>query len=101
MPEPKTAGHVKEAQEQNHFHMLRIFRDAPMIRMVFLATGFSLAFLLINFFYVDKLLACGIQETWMSLIILVYSAIQMLAERLLVRIEGTSGRRQMLGAILQ
>ncbi len=100
MPEPKTAGHVKEAQEQNHFHMLRIFRDAPMIRMVFLATGFSLAFLLINFFYVDKLLACGIQETWMSLIILVYSAIQMLAERLLDRIEGTSGRREMLGAIL-
>lgn len=100
MPEPKTAGHMKEAQEQNRFHMLRIFRDAPMIQMVFLATGFSLAFLLINFFYVDKLLACGIQETWMSLIILVYSAIQMLAERLLDRIEGTSGRREMLGAIL-
>ena len=59
-----------------------------------------MAFLLINFFYVEKLLACGIQEAWMSPIILVYSAIQMLAERLLDRIGNASRQRAMFWAIL-
>ena len=43
----------------------------------------GLATILINFFYVDKLQAMGIDEAWMTGVILGYSAIQLLAERLL------------------
>lgn len=100
MPEPQMAGHVTTTQEGDTRTMLHIFRNASMRRMVFLAACFSVAFLLINFFYVEKLLACGIQEAWMSPIILVYSAIQMLAERLLDRIGNASRRRAMFWAIL-
>lgn len=100
MPEPQMAGHVTPTQEGDTRTMLQIFRNAPMRRMVFLAACFSVAFLLINFFYVEKLLACGIQEAWMSPIILVYSAIQMLAERLLDRIGNASRQRAMFWAIL-
>ena len=46
----------------------------------------SISFLLINFFYVDKLLNIGISEEWMTAIILGYSVIQLLSERLLKRI---------------
>lgn len=100
MPEPQMAGHVTPIQEGDTRTMLHIFRNVPMRRMVFLAACFSVAFLLINFFYVEKLLACGIQEAWMSPIILVYSAIQMLAERLLDRIGNASRQRAMFWAIL-
>ncbi len=100
MPEPQMAGHVTTTQEGDTRTMLHIFRNASMRRMVFLAACFSVAFLLINFFYVEKLLACGIQEAWMSPIILVYSVIQMLAERLLDRIGNASRRRAMFWAIL-
>lgn len=44
---------------------------------------FSIAWLLINFFYVVKLENCGLPAEWMSLIILSYSAVQMLAEPIL------------------
>ena len=47
----------------------------------------SISFLLINFFYVDKLLNIGISEEWMTAIILGYSVIQLLSERLLKRID--------------
>lgn len=47
----------------------------------------SISFLLINFFYVDKLLNIGISEEWMTAIILGYSMIQLLSERLLKRID--------------
>lgn len=57
-----------------------------MILMVFLASGFALGFLLINFFYVDKLAACGLRAELMSPIIIAYSVIQMLAEKMLDRI---------------
>ena len=57
---------------------------------------FSIAWLLINFFYVVKLENCGLPVEWMSLIILIYSAVQMLAEPILEKLSdgknGKSGR---------
>lgn len=41
---------------------------------------FSVIWILINFFYVEKLTSLGISEEWISGIILVYSLIEMLAE---------------------
>ncbi|MDE6917274.1 MAG: MFS transporter [Lachnospiraceae bacterium] len=80
--------------------MLAVFADARMILMVLLGAGFSVAFLLINFFYVDKLLACGLRAELMSLIIIAYSAVQMRAEKLLGRISGARCRTAMLAFIL-
>ncbi|MDE7031559.1 MAG: hypothetical protein K2P63_16570, partial [Lachnospiraceae bacterium] len=77
-----------------------VFADARMILMVLLGAGFSVAFLLINFFYVDKLLACGLRAELMSLIIIAYSAVQMRAEKLLGRIPGARCRTAMLAFIL-
>lgn len=47
----------------------------------------SITFILINFFYVDKLETLGISEEWMTAIILGYSLIQMLSEKLLKMID--------------
>lgn len=60
---------------------------------------FSIAWLLINFFYVEKLENCGLPVEWMSLIILNYSAVQMLAEPILGKLSdgknGKSGREKL------
>ena len=54
---------------------------------------FSIAWLLINFFYVEKLENCGLPVEWMSLIILSYSAVQMLAEPILGKLsDGKNGK---------
>lgn len=50
-------------------------------------SAISIGQVLINFFYADKLLACGVQEEWLSPIILGYSAIELLAEQILKRLE--------------
>ena len=66
--------------------------------MILLAI-FSIAWLLINFFYVEKLENCGLPVEWMSLIILSYSAVQMLAEPILEKLSvgknGKSGRKKL------
>lgn len=46
----------------------------------------SLARILVNFFYADKLLACGARAEWLTPIILGYSALQMLALPVLRRL---------------
>lgn len=80
--------------------MMTIFADVRMIFMVLLAAGFSLGFLLINFFYVDKLLMCGLQEELMSVIIIVYSVVQMAAEKILDRIDSAHDRIAMLVCVV-
>lgn len=47
----------------------------------------SIAFILINFFYVDKLQTCNISEEFLTPIILGYSLIQLLAEKILDKID--------------
>ena len=87
-------------QNDKNTTIVTIFANVQMILMVFLAAGFSLAFLLINFFYVDKLLACGLQEELMSVIIIAYSVIQMFAEKMLDRIKSAHYRLAMLLAVI-
>lgn len=53
------------------------------ILIVVILACVSITFILINFFYVDKLENLGISEEWMSAIILGYSLIQMISEKLL------------------
>lgn len=80
--------------------VLGVFADTRMICMVLLASALSLGFLLINFFYVDKLLACGLREELMSPIIIAYSAAQMSAEKMLDRIETAHYRGAMLVSVI-
>ena len=82
--------HRKEVQ------ILAIFKNKKAFLFVISLAIFSIAWLLINFFYVVKLENCGLPVEWMSLIILIYSAVQMLAEPILGKLSdgknGKSGR---------
>ncbi|MCD7919161.1 MAG: MFS transporter [Clostridiales bacterium] len=60
-------------------------REAVLVMVLLAALGVGR--ILINFFYADKLMACGVDETWLSPIILGYSLLELLAEGLLGRLE--------------
>ena len=72
---------VKSDTEEKRFFVLRL-NGENIIIMVTLAC-ISISFILINFFYVDKLEILGINEEWMTAIILGYSLFQMMAEKAL------------------
>ena len=98
-PEPGEAK-CTEASGDGRAGLLAVFADVRMILMVFLASGFALGFLLINFFYVDKLAVCGLREELMSPIIIAYSVTQMLAEKMLGWIEHAHYRTVMPVSII-
>lgn len=76
--------------------ILAVFKNKKAFLFVISLAIFSIAWLLINFFYVVKLENCGLPVEWMSLIILSYSAVQMLSEPILGKLSdgknGKSGR---------
>jgi MFS family permease len=51
-------------------------------------SSFSISWILINFFYAERLVSCQIDEKWLTAVILLYSAIQMLAEPILNKLKG-------------
>ena len=79
--------------------ILAVFKNKKASLFVISLAIFSIAWLLINFFYVEKLENCGLPVEWMSLIILSYSAVQMLAEPILGKLSdgknGKSGREKL------
>lgn len=62
-------------------------RRREVLLVVVLLAALGVGRILINFFYADKLMACGVDETWLSPIILGYSLLELLAEGLLGRLE--------------
>ena len=86
--------------DRKEVQILAIFKNKKAFLFVISLAIFSIAWLLINFFYVEKLENCGLPVEWMSLIILSYSAVQMLAEPILGKLSdgknGKSGRKKML-----
>lgn len=56
------------------------FRDKTIAVLVLFTAAFSMCGIVVNFFYVDKLTNLGINEEWMSGIIILYSTLQMFAE---------------------
>ena len=82
--------------DRKEVQILAIFKNKKAFLFVISLAIFSIAWLLINFFYVEKLENCGLPVEWMSLIILIYSAVQMLAEPILGKLSdgknGKSGR---------
>ena len=82
--------------DRKEVQILAIFKNKKAFLFVISLAIFSIAWLLIIFFYVEKLENCGLPVEWMSLIILSYSAVQMLAEPILGKLSdgknGKSGR---------
>ena len=82
--------------DRKEVQILAIFKNKKAFLFVISLAIFSIAWLPINFFYVEKLENCGLPVEWMSLIILSYSAVQMLAEPILGKLSdgknGKSGR---------
>ena len=71
----------------------RIFKYKKVFVYVAMLSIFSLAWILITFFYVERLENCGISVEWMSLIVLLYSTIQMLAEPVINKLKRFSKQR--------
>ena len=86
--------------DRKEVQILTVFKNKKAFLFVISLAIFSIAWLLINFFYVEKLENCGLPVEWMSLIILIYSAVQMLAEPILGKLSagknGKSGRKKLL-----
>ena len=74
---------VKTARTLTVKRVLGLFLNKKAIMYLMILSVFSLSWILINFFFVEKLQCVGISVEWMSLIIIAYSVIQMLAEPLL------------------
>lgn len=73
-----------ETGDKNHSSdiskIMELFKNHNSRGIMLTLSIFSVIWILINFFYVDKLTSLGISEEWISGIILVYSLIEMLAE---------------------
>ena len=86
--------------DRKEVQILEVFKNKKAFLFVISLAIFSIAWLLINFFYVEKLENCGLPVEWMSLIILIYSAVQMLAEPILGKLSdgknGKSSREKLL-----
>ena len=79
--------------DRKEVQILAIFKNKKAFLFVISLAIFSIAWLLINFFYVVKLENCGLPVECMSLIILSYSAVQMLAEPILGKLsDGKNGK---------
>lgn len=79
--------------DRKEVQILAVFKNKKAFLFVISLAIFSIAWLLINFFYVEKLENCGLPVEWMSLIILSYSAVQMLSEPILGKLsDGKNGK---------
>lgn len=67
-------------------HPAFVLLAAPDMILVFLLGCISVAFLLVNFFYVSLLIKVGIPEQYMTVFILTYSAIQLSVPRIVHRL---------------
>ena len=88
--------------DRKEVQILAVFKNKKAFLFVISLAIFSIAWLLINFFYVVKLENCGLPVECMSLIILSYSAVQMLAEPILGKLsDGKNGKssREKLPAV--
>ncbi|MDO5411836.1 MAG: MFS transporter [Lachnospiraceae bacterium] len=81
---------VKKREHGNHFSQKKLFAglfQKKILLIVLMLSMISIGRILVNFLYADKLLACGVREEWMSLIILGYSVVELFAEKILLYIQ--------------
>lgn len=85
--------------DRKEVQILAVFKNKKAFLFVISLAIFSIAWLLINFFYVEKLENCGLPVEWMSLIILSYSAVQMLAEPILGKLSDGKNVKSGMGKL--
>lgn len=78
--EPQTAEVKARAKKPLPSQLRLLWRNRRARLFTLLLSLFSISWLLVNFFYAEVLERCGIELTWLSAIIIVYSVVQMLAE---------------------
>lgn len=84
-----------KADSPNHFskEIIKSVLCSPLSLIIMIAfSSVSMVYIMINFFYVEKLQIIGIDETMMTVIILGYSVIQLLSEKILELFEGKYGK---------
>lgn len=75
---------IKDKQHRFSFvKIVSILNHKKVFYMIVLSSLFSITGIFISFFYAEKLTECGINVEWLSLIILSYSLIKMLGERII------------------
>lgn len=74
-----------------------LLRTGPVAALMLLLAALSMGRLLVNFFYVEKLTACGLPESWMGPLILGYAGLELLCPRILGRIRQGRG---LVGALI-
>lgn len=80
-----------------------LLRTGPVAALMLLLAALGMGQLLVNFFYVEKLTACGLSESWMGPLILGYAGLELLCPRILGRIRpgrGLAGSLVLSGAAL-
>lgn len=82
---PKDTPQPTPTAQTSKTKLLTLLRTPKTLALVAMLSAVGLGRSLINFFYADKLLACGLSELWMTPVILGYSAVELLAERILAR----------------
>lgn len=73
-----------------------MFKHKQAFIYVAMLSVFGIVWILITFFYVERLESCGISVEWMSLIVLIYSALQMLSELLIHRFRKVAKSKMLL-----
>ena len=74
-----------ETRQKKNIPYPQWFQQKKIWMLLMILAALNIGRILINFFYAEKLQLCGINETWLAAIIMGYSAIQLLSERILAR----------------
>lgn len=86
LPKEKAGSSEDRPASPSFSQLLSILKEKQALVLMALASLFSVAGILVNFFFAEKLVTCGVDVGWMSPIILVYSLIQMLCKPILDRL---------------
>lgn len=78
-PTKETIEHRHREQPDRSIHFSL---GLPDLVLIFISGCISVAFLMVNFFYVSLLMKAGIRETYMTVLILAYSAVQLSIPRI-------------------
>lgn len=85
---------VSPESEKSSVLFFKHFVNNKSIKIIIMSSSLSLGGLLVNFFYIEKLINLGIPELWMTIVILFYSALYLLIPSILKHFQG--GKKSVL-----
>ena len=98
---PREGAHAAAVRQNTWAQLKRLFSSRRALLLTAMLALLGVAWILVNFFYAERLEACGVALEWMSAIIIAYSAVQMLAEPIVARLKrcGKAGLPALLCAL--